>query len=51
MANAQRPHILIVGGGYVGMYTAYHLQRKLRPGEATITIVEPPGESIRLARD
>src|ERR1700754_460298 len=41
MANAQRPHILIVGGCYVGMYTAYHLQRKLQPGEATITIVEP----------
>src|SRR5437764_10184136 len=36
-----RPHILIVGGGYVGMYTACRLQRKLRPGEATITIVEP----------
>src|ERR1700712_6065388 len=37
----QPPHILIVGGGYVGLYTAFRLQRKLKPGEATITIVEP----------
>jgi NADH:quinone reductase (non-electrogenic) len=36
-----RPHILIVGGGYVGMYTAYHLQKKLRSGEADITVVDP----------
>ncbi|HEX5494275.1 MAG TPA: NAD(P)/FAD-dependent oxidoreductase [Mycobacteriales bacterium] len=35
------PHILIVGGGYVGMYTAYRLQRKLSRGEATVTVVEP----------
>ncbi|GAA0326596.1 NAD(P)/FAD-dependent oxidoreductase [Actinoallomurus spadix] len=35
------PHILIVGGGYVGMYTALRLQRRLRSGEATITIVDP----------
>ena len=41
MATTQRPHILIVGGGYVGMYTALRLQRKLKPGEATVTIVEP----------
>lgn len=33
--------ILILGGGYVGMYTALRLQRKLRKGEATITVVEP----------
>jgi glycine/D-amino acid oxidase-like deaminating enzyme len=30
----ERPHILIVGGGYVGLYTAFRLQRKLKPGEA-----------------
>ncbi|MGZ4620313.1 MAG: NAD(P)/FAD-dependent oxidoreductase, partial [Frankiaceae bacterium] len=36
-----RPHILIVGGGYVGLYTALRLQRKLRDGEATVTVVEP----------
>ncbi|MFG2005646.1 NAD(P)/FAD-dependent oxidoreductase [Spirillospora sp. NPDC048911] len=37
--------ILIVGGGYVGMYTALRLQRKLRGdlrrGEVTITVVDP----------
>jgi NADH dehydrogenase len=38
---SRAPHILIVGGGYVGMYTAYRLQRKLRTGEATITVVDP----------
>lgn len=35
------PRILIVGGGYVGLYTALRLQRKVRPGEATVTVVEP----------
>lgn len=38
-ADASAPHILIVGGGYVGMSTALRLQRKLRRGEATITVV------------
>ncbi|MQA93396.1 MAG: NAD(P)/FAD-dependent oxidoreductase [Streptosporangiales bacterium] len=33
--------ILVVGGGYVGLYTALRLQRKLRKGEATITVVDP----------
>jgi NADH dehydrogenase len=35
--------ILVVGGGYVGMYTALRLQKKLhlRRGEATITVVDP----------
>jgi NADH dehydrogenase len=37
----ERPHILIVGGGYVGMYTALRLQRKLRRSEARITLVDP----------
>ncbi len=36
-----RPHILIVGGGYVGMYTALRLQKRLRRGEATVTVVDP----------
>jgi NADH:ubiquinone reductase (H+-translocating) len=31
--------ILIVGGGYVGMYTARRLERLLRRGEATVTVV------------
>ncbi|MEV6031342.1 NAD(P)/FAD-dependent oxidoreductase [Nonomuraea sp. NPDC052116] len=38
-------HILIVGGGYVGLYTALRLQRRLqrelRDGEARITIIDP----------
>ncbi|GGY04355.1 NAD(P)/FAD-dependent oxidoreductase [Streptomyces hiroshimensis] len=33
--------ILVVGGGYVGMYTALRLQRKLRRGEATVIVVDP----------
>ncbi|KJE24994.1 NADH dehydrogenase, FAD-containing subunit [Frankia torreyi] len=41
MGYGQAPHILIVGGGYVGMYTALRLRRKLHGDEATITVVEP----------
>src|SRR5579875_3327535 len=33
--------ILIVGGGYVGMYTALGLQKRLSRGAAEITIVDP----------
>jgi NADH:ubiquinone reductase (H+-translocating) len=33
--------ILIVGGGYAGFYTAWKLERKLRAGEAEVTIVDP----------
>ncbi len=33
--------ILVVGGGYVGLYVALHLQKGLRPGEATVTVVDP----------
>ncbi|MGR8009770.1 NAD(P)/FAD-dependent oxidoreductase [Streptomyces hypolithicus] len=33
--------ILVVGGGYVGMYTALRLQRKLRSGEAEVVVVTP----------
>jgi NADH dehydrogenase len=39
------PHILIVGGGYVGMYTALRLHKKLRSElrrrEVEITVVDP----------
>jgi NADH dehydrogenase len=35
------PRILIVGGGYVGLYTALRLLKKLRKGEATVTVVDP----------
>jgi NADH:ubiquinone reductase (H+-translocating) len=41
LANASTPRILIVGGGYVGMYTALRLQRGLKRGEAEIMVVEP----------
>ncbi|RFS84698.1 NAD(P)/FAD-dependent oxidoreductase [Actinomadura spongiicola] len=38
-------HIVIVGGGYVGMYTALRLQkrlrRELRGGEVVITVIDP----------
>lgn len=48
MTPVQSPgprRIVIAGGGYVGLYTALHLQRRLRRplrrGEVTITVVEP----------
>ncbi|MFH8219205.1 NAD(P)/FAD-dependent oxidoreductase [Streptomyces sp. NPDC018057] len=41
----ERARILVVGGGYVGMYTALRLQRRLkqelRRGDAEITVVTP----------
>ena len=33
--------ILVVGGGYVGLYTALRLQRKLSRGRAEIVVVDP----------
>lgn len=36
-----RPRILIVGGGYVGLYTAMRLLKKLRDDEAVVTVVNP----------
>ncbi|MGH3096552.1 MAG: NAD(P)/FAD-dependent oxidoreductase [Streptosporangiales bacterium] len=39
--SKSRPHILVVGGGYVGLYTAYGLQRQLKPGEGHVTLVSP----------
>lgn len=35
------PRILIIGGGYVGMYTALRLAKKLREAEATVTVIDP----------
>jgi len=35
------PHIVIAGGGYVGMYTALDLQKKLHRGEARVTVIDP----------
>ncbi|TQS40524.1 NAD(P)/FAD-dependent oxidoreductase [Cryptosporangium phraense] len=37
--SADRPHILVVGGGYVGLYTALELQRRAK--KARITVVDP----------
>ena len=36
-----RPRILVLGGGYVGLYTALQLKKKLRRGEAQVTVVDP----------
>ena len=33
--------IVIVGGGYAGFYTAWGLEKRLRPGEASVTVVDP----------
>lgn len=42
---SERKHIVIVGGGYVGMYTALRLQKRLRGelrrGEIAVTVIEP----------
>jgi NADH:ubiquinone reductase (H+-translocating) len=42
MATVNEPtRIVIVGGGYVGMYTALRLQRSLSRGRAQITVIDP----------
>ncbi|MFE3206001.1 NAD(P)/FAD-dependent oxidoreductase [Embleya sp. NPDC055664] len=41
MSNTDRPRILIVGGGYVGLYAAQRILKKMRFGEATVTVVDP----------
>ena len=33
--------ILVVGGGYAGFYAAWGLEKRLRPEEAEITVVDP----------
>jgi NADH dehydrogenase len=38
---AQRPVVLIVGGGYVGLYTALRLQKRLSHGRAEVIVVDP----------
>jgi NADH dehydrogenase len=40
MVSSSAPRILVVGGGYVGMYTALRLKRRLHAGEASITVVD-----------
>jgi NADH dehydrogenase len=39
--KTQPTRILVLGGGYVGMYTALGLQKKLRLKEASVTVVDP----------
>jgi len=39
--TAQVPHILVVGGGYVGMYTAYGLRHAAKRGKIRVTVVDP----------
>jgi NADH dehydrogenase len=41
MSTTERPRILIVGGGYVGLYAARRILKKMRYGEATVTVVDP----------
>src|SRR5690606_37381993 len=41
MTQHRTPRILIVGGGFVGLYTAHRLQKKLRRSNVRITIVDP----------
>lgn len=38
--NAQRPRIVIVGAGYAGAYCAQELERRLKPAEADITLID-----------
>ncbi|MGI8648672.1 MAG: NAD(P)/FAD-dependent oxidoreductase [Mycobacteriales bacterium] len=39
--NTTSPRIVVIGAGYVGMYAAHQLQRKLSRGEAEITVIDP----------
>lgn len=35
------PNIVIIGGGYAGFYSAFKLERELRKGEASVTLIDP----------
>ena len=41
MDMAETPRILIVGGGHAGLHVAARLTRRLRRGEAEVTVVDP----------
>src|SRR5215207_7002886 len=36
----EAPRILVLGSGYIGLYTALRLQKKLRPGEAQVMVID-----------
>lgn len=36
-----RPRVLVVGGGYVGLYTAFNLQKKIAKSGGIVTLVDP----------
>jgi NADH dehydrogenase len=38
--EASRKRIVIVGGGYAGFYVAWGLEKRLRRGEASITVID-----------
>ena len=40
-ASPDVPHILIVGAGFAGFYCARELERRIRPGEARVTVASP----------
>ena len=40
-ALSDRPRILVVGGGYVGLYVALKLQKKVREHGGIVTLVDP----------
>ncbi|SFP39066.1 NADH dehydrogenase [Amycolatopsis arida] len=40
-AKSEPTRILVLGGGYVGLYTALGLQKMLRANEASVTVVDP----------
>lgn len=41
IARTGAPVVLLVGGGYVGLYAALALERLLEPGEADVVLVNP----------
>ncbi|ALD63162.1 NAD(P)/FAD-dependent oxidoreductase [Glutamicibacter soli] len=40
-SSQKRPRILVVGGGYVGLYVAMNLQKKVKSHGGIVTVVDP----------